>query len=611
MKRIVTIVLILLPCVLTFSCKQPEPEKIEKASLGVEVLNLSGVVEVPMRQAKTFDIRVVADPGPSAALNVTLGPDASMVSKYNLAYGTEYKMLPAEAFEIPSSPFVLPRYNKESATAQLRLKGQGCELDQVYLLPIVITKAEGAEYEAPEDKVAYVQFKMTPAQQEGAGTVDDPYLINDMDEFMKIDNLLKDNETVNFKLMADIDFKDKVFNADNPWKPFNFANDDEGKVAARKRMIAFDGNGHKISNFKTGGPLFCILVGSVQNLTVENSEIDSDADDAAFIVGVAGASDQPEGFIMKNVVVKDSKINNDYKRSGALVAHLRNGVVENCEASCDVKAQQQAGGLIGRVDAGTITNCSASGNIETDAYYAGGLIGYAGAVTVKGCHATGNATSVSGNYSRAGGLIGQIEGSSTIEKCYATGNIEGAGHMAGGLIGVIGADEITVTISKCYATGNVTLPHGDSGNWAHAGGLLGTIAAKGEAAAPTVNIDNCYSTGAIAVRRYSGGFVGSIYSKPAKLNVTDSYTKSDISGIVVSDRCGSFIGLADAMDKGSAITCKGFVAWDVSGRGFSYKDCASVEGNYWGTEGTISQQATKLGWSTSIWDLSGDEPKLK
>jgi len=610
MKRIATLALFLLPCVFIFSCCEPKPEETVTASLGVEVLNMSGIVEVPMRQVRTFDIRVVADPGPSEALNVTLGPEASLVSKYNLAYGTDYKMLPADAFEIPSAPFVLPRYNKESGVAQLRLKGKGCELDQVYVLPIVVSKAEGADWEFTDEKAVYVLFKMTPAQQEGAGTADDPYLVNDVQEFMKIDNLLKDDDAVSFKLMEDIDLKDMVFDEENPWKPINYAADDEAKVAARKRVIHFDGNGHKISNFKADAPLFFILVGSVKNLTVENFDIDNEEDDAACIVGVAGASDDAEGFVMKNVVVKDSKIKNDHKRSGALVAHLRNGVIENCEASCEITAQQQGGGLIGRVDAGTITNCSASGNVQTDAYYAGGLIGYAGSVTVKDCHATGNVTSVSGNYTRAGGLIGQIEGDSTVEKCYATGNVAGAGHMAGGLIGVIGADDITVNISRCYATGNVTLP-GEGGNWAHAGGLLGTIAAKGEATPPTVNIDNCYCTGAVAVRRYSGGFVGSIYSKPAKLNVTNSYTKSDISGIVLSDRCGVFIGLADKLDAGSAITCKGFVAWDVTGRGFSYNDCVPVEGNYWGTEGTISQQATKLGWSTSIWDLSGNEPMLK
>ena len=611
MKRIANLALILLPCILAFSCKEKEPVVVEKAVLGVDVLNLDGIVEVPMRQNKTFDVRVVADPGPAEALTVTIGPGADMVSKYNLAYGTDYQMLPADAYELPTTPFVIPRYNKESPTAQLRLKGSGCEIDKVYVLPIVITKAEGAEFEAPEDNVAYVRFKMTPAQQEGAGTVDDPYLINDLDEFLKMDNLLKDGETVCFKLMADIDLSSLTFTAEEPWKPINFATDDEAKAAARKRKIEFDGNNHKLSGFTGGGPMFAILVGSVKNLTVENFNITSDADDAATVVGVAGASDDAASFTMKNVVVKSSKVENDYKRSGALIAHLRNGVVEDCSADCSVTAQQQAGGLIGRVDNGSVINCSASGSATTEAYYCGGLIGYTGDITVKGCSATGSAASLSGNYSRAGGLIGQIEGNATIEKCFATGNVQGEGHMAGGLIGVVGADDITVSISKCYATGSVTLPHGESGNWAHAGGLLGTIAGKGTGEAPIVNIDNCYSTGAIAVRRYSGGFMGSIYSKPAKLNVTNSYTTSDISGIVLADRCGSFIGSVDAMDKGTAVTCKGFVAWDTSARGFSYGDSVPVEGNYWGTEGTVSQQASKLGWDSSVWDLSGNEPKLK
>ena len=36
-----------------------------------------------------------------------------------------------------------------------------------------------------------------------------------------------------------------------------------------------------------------------------------------------------------------------------------------------------------------------------------------------------------------------------------------------------------------------------------------------------------------------------------------------------------------------------------------------VTGNYAGNEGTISGQATTLGWSADVWDLSGDAPKLK
>ena len=321
---------------------------------------------------------------------------------------------------------------------------------------------------------------------------------------------------------------------------------------------------------------------------------------------------------MSNVSVVNSKIMTQSDRAGGLVGRMRNGIVENCTSDVTIEAKSRVGGLIGYADSGTIKNCSTSGKVTTVTVYCGGLIRYVGSVTVTDCHSSAEIICVCEgiNYARGGGLIGQIEGSSTIERSYATGNVTGGsvskkGHLAGGLVGVISDDDITVNINECYATGNVSVPN-ESGNWAHAGGLVGTVngSAKGTTP-PVVNISNCYATGAISVRRYSGGFVGSIYANPGKLNVTNSYSTSDLSGIMVSDRCGVFIGLADKMDAGSAITCKGFVAWDVTGRGFSYKDCVSVDGNYCGTEGTVSQQAKALGWSSDIWDLSGDMPKLK
>ena len=607
---------LLLPGLLVASCGEDDKdggdEQGATAQLGVEVKDAQDVFEVSQHQSVTLNLAVTAKPVPSEAYTITLGANPGLVSTYNAAYGTAYQMLPSEAFTFTSTQVMLPRYSAKSTCCELRLKGEGCVEDQVYLLPVVIDGVQGGtNFQAPDEMAAYILFKVGAAQQEGNGSEAAPYVVDSTDSFLQIGSLLRDDETTYFKLGADIDFKDVVFNEENPWTPINYAADDDAKSAARKRRIVLDGNKHKISNFTAGGPLFGTLCGSVQNLTVENAKIDCETDDGAVIIGVGGASGDPESLIMRNVVVKNSSVVNDYKRSGALIAHLRCGTVENCEASCSVTAQQQGGGLIGRMDGGTITNCAASGDVTSEAYYNGGLIGYLGDVTVTNCHASGNVTSLNGNYTRAGGLIGQIEGNATIEKCYATGNVEGVGHMAGGLIGVVGADEITVTISKCYATGNVTLPHGDSGNWAHAGGLLGTIAAKGESTPPTVMIDNCYATGAIAVRRYSSGFVGTIYSKPAVLKISNSYTISDISGIVVADRCGVLIGAADAMDKGTSVTCKGFVAWNVSDRPFSYNDCVPVEGNYYGTDGTVSAQASKLGWDSSVWDLSGDLPKLK
>ena len=620
MKRFLTLAVLFVPVLLTVSCKEKEvPQKAEKASLSVVVTGADGLVSVPMYQSKSLDIKVTAEPGPAEALSVTIGADATLVDGYNSQKGTSYTMLPADAYELPSAPFVMPRYNKASAVAALKLKGTGCELDKEYVLPIVVKNASGADWEFKTENAAYVTFKMTKAEQQGSGTKSDPYLIHDASEFIKVGNLLKDNETVCFRMESDVDFSTVEFTEENPWKPINYAapDDEDAKPAARKRMIEFDGNGHKIVNFKAGGSLFGTFCGSIQNLVIEKAEIDNDGDDASILIGVAGASDSQESFTMKNVKVTGSKLISDYKRSGVLIAHLRNGIVEKCESDAPVSGQQQVGGLIGRVDNGMITDCSASGEVSALAYYSGGLIGYVGGDTViKRCHATGNVrgNQSEANYARAGGLIGQIEGNATIEQCYSTGNVVGGlekGHMAGGLIGVIGADDITVNILKCYATGNVSLPHGESGNWAHAGGLLGTVAGSGKGSAPVVSIENCYCTGSVEVRRYSGGFVGSIYSKPGVIRIKNCYTTSDISGIVLAERCGLVLGLMDAAADGSSVTCTGFVAWNACDRPFSYNDCVSVGGNYYGTEGTVSQQASALGWDTSVWDLSKDLPSLK
>lgn len=618
MKKILSLVLLLIPSVLVLSCK-PEDKKggdegSAAAQLSVVIKDAQQVYEVPEHQSVSLSLSVVPSPVSPEGYTITLATKQALVATYNAKNGTSYEMLPFEAFSLVSTQVMLPRYSTQSTSVVLRLKGEGCDPEKTYVLPVAIDGVQGGtNFQAPDDKAAYIVFKLLESEGDGEGTQSSPYEIKDVESFVKMGNMLQDNATTYFKLEADLDFKDVVFTdseGNNPWIPVNYAVDKDAKAEAVNRRIVFDGSGHTISNFKAGGPLFGIVCGGIKNLTVDGAEIESDNDDAAVVVGEAGTEGNPNDFTIENVIVKNATVSNDYKRSGGLIAYMYDGVVKNCEAACNVTAQQQGGGLIGRAEAGTITDCSASGNVTIAAYLGGGLIGYADKVTVTNCHASGNVLSEAGNYVRGGGLIGQIDGDSTIEKCYATGNVEGQGHMAGGLVGVVGADNIIVNISKCYATGNVTLPT-ENGNWAHGGGILGTLAAKGVENAPTVNIDNCYSTGAITVRRYSGGFIGSIYAKPGKINVTNSYTTADLSGILMKTHCGIFIGLADAMAAGSAITCKGFVAWDVTGIGFSFNDVVSVDGNYWGTEGTVSQQAAALGWSTDIWDLSGSLPILK
>lgn len=600
MKRIICFASILSLCLLNFSCKKGEESASSTAVLGVRVKNASAIYEVPEHQSVNIELNVVAAPTSAEAYTITLGANPGLVSFYNSKNGTSYKMLPSSAYTISSSSVVLPRYSATSSTCKILLKGEGCEAEQTYVLPVSIDGVMGGtSFRAPDEQAAYILFKMLPSESEGSGTESDPYIVKDVASFCKVNSLLQEDATIYFKQTADLDFNG-VFSDQNPWVAINSGEAD----LAVKRRIVYDGNGHKISNFKAGAGLFAILPGCVKNLTVEGADIDCAVKNmGGVIAGHAFYVESVGRVVAKNVKVKNSKIVSDYDRNGGLIGYLSIGDVEDCEADCALVAiGAQNGGLIGRVEDCTLTNCSASGNITADKYYNGGLVGMVVNATISKCHATGNVTHTTGNYSRIGGLVGEIDGNVTITECYATGNLTGTGHYAGGLVGVLNGEGTTTNISRSYATGNLTMPTG--ANWAHAGGLVGSISQSNI----TLNIANCYATGKIVCERYSSGFVGSIYgANKSKLTITNGYTTSDISGVI--RLFGIVLG---ANSEETTLSCQGFVAWNVSDKPFCYpEDALQISGNYYGKEGTVSSQAAKLGWDTTIWDLSKDMPTLK
>ncbi|MBQ6016046.1 MAG: DUF1735 domain-containing protein [Bacteroidales bacterium] len=625
MKKTALFAIALLAGLLTVSCnKEKEGGKVTPTQLSVEVKDVLEIYEIHEKQSATLSLQVAADPVSEESYTLTLSAKQALVTTYNSKNGTSYKMLPSAAYTLSSSSLMLTKYSPKSTSCELRLKGEGCEVNETYVLPVAVSTVQGGtNYEAPDDKAAYILFKMLPPEG-GSGTEADPYIVKDMESFNKISNMIRDEDATYFKMTADLDFSAVTFTEENPWTPINsVAADDENALpAALARKIYFDGDGHKIINFKAGGPLFGVFVGSVRNLVIENAEIEGSGNDAAIIAEQAGSGPEFEEIVAKNVKIVNSKVYTDYKRAGSLFSWLRGGIVEDCTADCPVSANQQAGGLIGRVESGSIVNCSASGDVTTEVYYAGGLVGIVSVpagttdvlttVNITGCHATGNVTSKSGNYTRGGGLVGEIQTNLNVENCYATGNVTGTGHFAGGLLGpVVRPAELTKTIvlsvKKSYATGNVTLP--TSGNFAHGGGLLSSVYGANVSA----TIENCYATGTIVVRRYSGGFIGTICNgADTEVTVTNCYTTSNIDGVAIRE--GLALGQLNGAVK--SLVYKGFVGWNPNNKAICYdgndpQTAIPADGNYFGSEGTVSQQATKLGWDTGIWDLSGDLPKLK
>lgn len=615
-------------CLLPLSCKkggENEPGgETAKAVLGVQVKDAIAVYEVPQNQSVNLELAVVADPTSAEPYTVSVAAKPALVAGYNTKNGTSYQMLPAEAFTLTGSPVVLPRYSAKSSSFQVRLKGAGCEPEQVYVLPVAVDAVQGGtNFDAPDDKAAYILFKMIPTEEEGDGSKDNPFAVKDVEGFLAIDAKLQDDATTYFKLMEDLDFQGVSFTysqtddpftpADgetiNPWIPINYAANDDAVPIAEKRKIFFEGNGHKISNFKAGGALFGVLTGTVQNLTIENADIDCIKGNMGGVLAAnVGTADALEEIVVKNVTIKGSKIRNDYKRVGALLAWLKGGIVEDCEVECTVfGSEQQVGGLIGRVEKGTLKNCSASGQITAKNYYAGGLVGLVSeTVSIQNCHAHGSLGNgdAKPSYSRMGGFIGEMYGGS-IENSSATGDVEAVGHFAGAFIGVADAKVSDITIAKSFATGQaINTPAKKAGY----GALVGRMESG------NLSISDSYCAGAVTAFRWSGGLVGDV--NMGKLTITNSYSVSDLSAIGPDNNgnfeCGHVVGkVRDA--ENTIISCSGVVAWKVNeGDSFCFPaDAISMSGNYFGNDGTVSSQAKSLGWNEGIWDFSASEPKLK
>ncbi|MBP5397037.1 MAG: DUF1735 domain-containing protein [Bacteroidales bacterium] len=618
MKKLTSFLLILATCLMVFSCKKDEAagggSTSKVAVLSIVVNDLPAIVEVPQHQTLPFETQVASNPGPESALQITLGADESLVASYNAAHGTSYQMLPATAFEFSSGQLLLSRYNKKSTKGSLSLKGEDCTPDQVYLLPVVIKAVSGsAAYE--KSGAAYVLVKVTGSTVEGSGTQADPYLITNVEELAQIEYLLVPAQTTYFKLMDNIDMEDVEWTGIDCvyYDPTTFEPDE-----SKTKLISLDGNGKKISNFSGKGGFFTTLRGNVQNLTFDQATITGGS--AGVLARQAGSNATPTVLIAKNVTVTNSTVTStgdgSAQRNGGLISHMLGGVVENCSVSATVESDKpQTGGVIGRMEAGSVINTTFTGDVTKSSYYEGGLIGMlltgedASPVVIRGCRVVGNVTNVSdNNYSRAGGLIGQIEGDATIEGCSVSGNVSGNGHFAGGLIGVIKSRN-SVTVSKSWYSGTLSNPDQNKAGY---GSLIGRVA-DGTNLVGSVTISNCYATGKLKGFRWSSGFVGDI--ERGALTIVNGYSSVDLSEMKPDTNGNVEVGIVLGKVREpvyTTISCNGFVAWNLTERDFCFPDGAvSLTGNYYGSEGTVSEQATALHWDTSIWDLSGNQPTLK
>lgn len=430
-----------------------------KAVLGLEAYDVPEVFEVNKRQQKTVNIKVTAEAVPGSTLDVTLGVNADLVATYNEANNTDYEMLPSEAFNFVEREVLLLRFNTVSSLAQINLIGMGCDPEKTYLLPVVIEKVDGSDnYEMGENSVLYFRFKMLPALK-GTGLVDDPYLIEELNDFVTINEKMLSGEKVYFSMQTDIDMAEVTNWVRINSSPYN-------------AEIFFDGNGHKITNYKGTTGLFHVLNGTFQNVIFENCEVDG-ATNTGLLADYAGYTKDEDVYEahVKNVIFKGCKLKggND---SGLLSGYTFNALIEqvymeNCHI---VLGGRRQGFLTGRVEAESeFKNCyvkggSASGGTQQ----CGGLIGQNNlkTATITNC---GISATISGNRAM-GGIMAYAKGAAgftKIEKCIVWSESikcvpdPGNSYSSGVVVGC--SDQATVTFKNCYYRSDIVFEERSTG----------------------------------------------------------------------------------------------------------------------------------------------------
>ena len=513
---------------------------------------------------------------------------------------------------------VYTRYYKVSSTSLILAGGQ---VNKIYLTADNADKYAGKADEGTEEK---------------------PFLIGDKYQLISLMNQYKSDDDGDKAVKYWVKLVDDIDLAGVAWIPLN-------RTGSYGRAIDFDGNDHTISNLTVGNsyvyPSFAGVVnGSIKNVTFESPVINGGNNNIGVVGGYIGTTDIVA--TCSGITINKAKVTavaTSTKRNVGVFGGIVGGAgssITDCHVTGATTVSQtttqtpnSVAGFIGNVNvACTISNCTVTADVtNTGSYYTAGFVGQIGSAvaaqftscaylggTITGTRSNNNspvagfvgrvpnnsgasfqncyvdgANIVAASCGRSGGFIGDAGGAGapTVTSCYVINSTISGGINTGGFSGTYGF------FSKCYVD-NTSI----TANKAQTGGFVGYPQGS--------TITNCYVTSSVTVAGGAydciGGFVGICKDNNT---ITNCYEAATVSG--TGTGVGAFIGKVDP----APISVTKCIAWNAS-LGFygaladpSY--ASVITDNYTGTTGTISSQATTLGWDGSIWDMTGSVPTLK
>ena len=428
----------------------------------------------------------------------------------------------------------------------------------------------------------------------GEGTAESPWLIADAASLRAVRGDLVSGETKYFKMIQDVD----VSGAE--WAPLN----NEGSF---DKFIDFDGNGKTIRGLTITEPVAYasfagVLYGTLKNVTFAGADIDAGNNKAGIVAGYLGTGKNLTPCSLTGVTVKDSKIVGASYLGGVIGQVAVVTTVSDCHIlnSTVTTSVNNVGGFVGVPDCADakFEDCSAEGvTVITTAavQYAGGFVGNINKLTNFERCLVKDAVIEAPSTKRVGGFVGQAgKYAGVITGCVVENATIAAGQNSGGFVGV----DYFADINKCAVVGGKI-----TANSSHVGGFAGYPEGN---ASLSCKIADSFSTMEVVGGDQAevGGFIG---IAKGLIVVERCFSAGTVSG--THENTGIFAGRID-VNTAAISSCIGWSA-TLPFAGTSVEGAESVKDNYAGNEGTISTQATTLGWSAEVWDLSGDAPKLK
>jgi len=264
----------------------------------------------------------------------------------------------------------------------------------------------------------------------GSGSIADPYLIENADDFIKIFTS-EEYMMLNYKLINDIDFSlvdDWNVGELSNYKPFKGT---------------FDGNGHIISSLSCNSNL-CPLFYNLENAKIKNiviTDFDFDVEEYGWgnIIGVNAYNSEFENI----VITRSVEINGKGTFMGGILAGAYNSKISKVANYANVNSEYsyengRTSGIVNEAYATEIDKCYNYGNIISLNSISAGITSYLGnyaqSDTVGKISNTYNLGNIeSNNY--GGGIVGNGD-STIIDNCYNIfakeneniGNIVGNAH---------------------------------------------------------------------------------------------------------------------------------------------------------------------------------------